>query len=170
MWDMTSVCVAPSRDLPLTSRISSPISKSALSAGEPAHNTTTKKKKKTPNIKTRPISFLDLFWGRGLKKLFDVNTSLPIQMCSNCIPSQKVWTNPKLGSPASHHSMSNASLMMPAILYQVSQCSSKLSFPLFKANAIAGRLERLISPCPNRRSKIGAMKKTSFSTYSPTVR
>lgn len=40
MWEMTSVCVASSRLRPLTSRISSPTSRSALSAGEP-----TKKKR-----------------------------------------------------------------------------------------------------------------------------
>ena len=44
---MTSVWVAPSNDFPLTSRISSPISKSALSAGDPGLKKKKKVKKKT---------------------------------------------------------------------------------------------------------------------------
>ncbi len=38
MCDMTSVCVASSNERPFTSKISSPTSRSALSAGDPVTN------------------------------------------------------------------------------------------------------------------------------------
>lgn len=55
---MTSPCVASSMDLPLTSRISSPTSKSALSAGEPE----TKKKTGLPHQSAMKKGLCLLAW------------------------------------------------------------------------------------------------------------
>ena len=57
---MTSVWVAPSNDFPLTSRISSPISKSALSAGDPGLKKKKKEKKKRANQSAGPVAMAAL--------------------------------------------------------------------------------------------------------------
>ena len=94
---MTSVWVAPSSDLPFTSRISSPISKSALSAGDPIFFFL--KKKKIIKIQLKTANLYSQL--AAIVCVSDICVSVNrvcvlimlIESSSTCSPQQRCRTN-----------------------------------------------------------------------------